>query len=56
MPGGVSENDLLKAEDIQPNEMKGISSFLKDSNHVEKPVSTEAAFNDGKELDFTQIQ
>lgn len=39
MPGSVSENDLMKAEDIQPNEMKGITSFLKDSNHVDKPES-----------------
>ena len=39
MPGSVSENDLMKAEDIQPNEMKGINSFLKDSNHVDKPES-----------------
>jgi len=39
MPGSVSENDLMKAEDIQPNEMKGITSFLKDSNHVDKPAS-----------------
>lgn len=45
-PGGVSENDLLKAEDIQPNEMKGIDSFLKDSNHVDKEPG-ESSINDG---------
>jgi len=43
MPGAVSENDLMKAEDIQPNEMKGIDSFLKDSNHVEKPAGPNQA-------------
>ena len=46
MPGAVSENELMKAEDIQPNEMKGIDSFLKDSNHVEKP--NQAMINDCK--------
>jgi len=50
MPGGVTENDLLKAEDIQPNEMKGISSFLKDSNHVEKP-SSDSMINDAPSED-----
>lgn len=35
-PGGVTEKDLMNAEDIQPNEMKGIDSFLKDSNHIDK--------------------
>lgn len=34
----VSENEIMKAEDIQPSEMQGIDHFLKDSNHVEKPV------------------
>ena len=46
MPGSVSENDLMKAEDIQPNEIKGITNFLKDSNHMDKP-SPDQMINDG---------
>lgn len=38
MSNSVSDNDIMKAEDIQPSEMQGIDHFLKDSNHMDKSV------------------
>ena len=52
--GAVSENDIIKAEGIQPNEMSDLHNFLKNSNQVnghgggnDKPDS-EAEMSDGK--------
>lgn len=49
--GAVSENDIMKAEDIQPNEMNDLHNFLKNTNQVQKNYDGErgeAEMTDGK--------
>ena len=47
----VSENDILKAEGIQPNEMNDLHNFLKSSNEVNTHgggPGNDAEMTDGK--------
>ena len=54
MPGNggnsVSQNDIMKAEGVDNDEMEKINGFLKDSSHVDnKPDEEDASQISGKD-------